>query len=218
MKSSTGKFVIMIGVMTLVTALSAAALVANYQNDGARAQLLPDPVITLFPDPKPLAAFALTDHDGQVFDLTRLRGKWTFLFFGYTYCPDVCPTTLAQLARVRDRIAFQGAPTNDIQFVFVSVDPHRDTARLLKQYVAHFNATFIGVTGNDREIANLAGQLGTRYEVLATSGTDSYPVNHSAAVFLLDPRARYHAVFKPPYDADAISARFNLVRRLEGKS
>jgi protein SCO1/2 len=198
--------------------LSAAALVANYRYDDARARLLPDPVITLFSDPRPLSAFALADHDDRVFDLTRLRGKWTFIFFGYTYCPDVCPTTLAQLARVRDRIATPQAPMNEIQFVFVSVDPNRDSARHLKQYVAHFNATFIGVTGGDREIANLTAQMGARYDVLAESDTDSYPVSHTDAVFLVDPRARHLAVFKPPYDADAISARFNLVRRLEGKS
>ncbi|MEE8263179.1 MAG: SCO family protein [Gammaproteobacteria bacterium] len=119
------------------------------------------------------------------------------------------------LARARDEIAKQTAGAEDIQFIFISVDPNRDTISILKQYVGYFHKTFVGVTGDDTQIGNLAGQLGAAYEVSITPGIENYPVNHTAAVFLVDPQARYHAVFTWPLDAKAISKRFKLMRALE---
>ncbi|HKB63461.1 MAG TPA: SCO family protein, partial [Burkholderiales bacterium] len=88
--------------VVLAVMLGGVWLAATYRENGSRAILLPDQVMTLFPDPKPLTAFAFTDHENRVFDLSRLKGKWSFLFFGYTHCPDVCPTTLATLARAHE--------------------------------------------------------------------------------------------------------------------
>ena len=205
----------MITSVALAATLAGVWLADVYRKHDSRAVLLPSPVITLFPEPKPLAAFALSDHKNRVFDLASLKGKWSFLFFGFTHCPDACPTTLAVLARARDSIAKTKAGAEDVQFVFVSVDPHRDTAGKLKQYVAYFDPSFVGVTGDNAQIGKLAGQLGAAYEVAITPGLENYPVYHSTAVFLLDPRARYHAVFTPPHDAEAISRRFKVVRELE---
>lgn len=205
----------------MITAVALAAILAGvwlaviYRENDARVMLLPDRVMTLFPDPKPLTAFALTDHQNRVFDLASLKGKWSFLFFGFTHCPDICPTTLAILARARDNIAKSAVDAEDIQIVFISVDPNRDTASKLKQYVTHFHATFLGVTGDNFQIGNLAGQLGAAYEVSITPGMENYPVNHAAAVFLVDPQTQYHAVFTPPLDAEVISTRFKVVRELE---
>ena len=169
----------------------------------------------VFPDPKPLTAFTLTDHQNQVFDLSRLKGKWSFLFFGFTHCPDFCPTTLAVLARAHDNIARSTVGGDDTQFIFISVDPNRDTAGKLSQYVTYFDTTFLGVTGNDAQIGNLAGQLGAAYQVAITPGMEDYPVYHTTAVFLLDPQARYHAMFTPPLDAETISRRFKVLRELQ---
>lgn len=209
------KFSIMMTAVALAAMLAGVWLADIYRQRDSRAVLLPDQVITLFPEPKPLTAFALTDHKNRVFDLASLKGKWSFLFFGFTHCPDVCPTTLAVLAHARDKIAKNTVGAEDIQFVFISVDPNRDTAGKLGQYVDYFDTTFLGVTGNDAQIGNLAGQLGAAYQVAIKPGIENYPVYHSAAVFLLDPRARYHAVFTPPLDAEAISRRFKVVRELE---
>jgi protein SCO1/2 len=209
------KFSIMMTAVALAATLAGVWLADIYREHDSRAVLLPNQVITLFPDPKPLTAFALTDHKNRVFDLASLKGKWSFLFFGFTHCPDICPTTLAVLARARDNIAKNAVGAEDIQFVFISVDPNRDTASKLRQYVDYFDTTFLGVTGNDAQIGNLAGQLGAAYQVAIKPGMENYPVYHSAAVFLLDPRARYHAVFTPPHDAEAISRRFKVVRELE---
>jgi protein SCO1/2 len=210
------KFGVMVTAVVLAAVLGGVWLAAVYRENGSRAILLPDQVMTLFPAPKPLAAFAFTDHENRVFDLSRLKGKWSFLFFGYTHCPDICPTTLATLARVRESIAKNAAGAQDVQFVFISVDPNRDTAGKLGQYVTYFDATFLGVTGDDAQLGNLAGQLGVAYQLEVKLGTENYPVYHTAAVFLVDPRARYHAVFTPPLDAEGISRRFGVLRELEG--
>lgn len=212
------KFSIMITSVALAAMLAGVWLADVYREHDSRAVLLPDQVITLFPDPKPLTAFALTDHENLVFDLASLKGKWSFLFFGFTHCPDVCPATLAVLARARDNIARTTAGAAEIQFVFVSVDPNRDTAGKLRKYVSYFDAAFLGVTGDNAQIGNLAGQLGAAYQVAITPGVADYPVYHSAAVFLLDPRARYHALFTPPHDAHAISKRFKVVRELDASN
>ncbi|MGH8720653.1 MAG: SCO family protein [Burkholderiales bacterium] len=208
----------------MVTAVALAAVLAGAwladidREYDSRARLLPDQVMTLLPEPKPLADFALIDDANRVFDLSRLKGKWSFVFFGFTHCPDVCPTTLAELARAREQIERSAAGGGDIQFVFVSVDPRRDTPGKLRQYVRHFDASFVGVTGDNAQIANLAGQLGAFYEVAIKPGAENYAVSHSAAVFLLDPQARQHAVFAPPLDAQAISERFKVVRQLAGNA
>jgi protein SCO1 len=209
------KYSIMMTAVALAAMLAGVWLADIYRERDSRAVLLPDQVITLFPEPKPLTAFALTDHKNRVFDLASLKGKWSFLFFGFTHCPDVCPMTLAVLARARDSIAKHTAGAEDIQFVFISVDPNRDTVSKLGQYVDYFDTTFLGVTGDNAQIGSLAGQLGAAYQVEIKPGLENYPVYHSAAVFLLDPRARYHAVFTPPHDAEAISRRFKVVRELE---
>ena len=218
MKKIPLKFSFMITSVALAAMLAGVWLAATYRENDSRAMLLPDQVMTLFPDPKPLTAFALTDHENRVFDLSRLKGKWSFLFFGFTHCPDVCPTTLAVLARARDNIAKHTVGAEDVQFVFISVDPNRDTASRLRQYVDYFDATFVGVTGDNAQIGNLAAQLGAAYQVAIKPGLENYPVYHSAAVFLLDPRVRYHAVFTPPHDAEAISRRFKVVRELEASN
>ncbi len=210
------KFSIMLTAVVLAALLAGVWLAAAYRENGSRAILLPDQVMTLFPAPKPLAAFAFKDHEDRVFDLSRLRGKWSFLFFGYTHCPDICPTTLATLARAHENIARSAAGAKDVQFVFISVDPNRDTAGKLGQYVTYFDTAFLGVTGDDAQLGNLAAQLGAAYQLAITPGMENYPVYHTAAVFLVDPRARYHAVFAPPLDAEGISRRFEVLRELEG--
>ena len=206
----------MMTTVVLAAMLGGVWLAATYRENGSQAILLPDRVMTLFPDPKPLTAFAFTDHENRVFDLSRLKGKWSFLFFGYTHCPDICPTTLATLARAHESSAKSTAGAKDVQFVFISVDPNRDTAGKLGQYVTYFDTSFLGVTGDDAQLGKLAAQLGAAYEVAITPGMENYPVYHTAAVFLVDPRARYHAVFAPPLDAEGISRRFEVLRELEG--
>jgi protein SCO1/2 len=212
------KFRRTITTVTVAAILAGIWLTGIYLEHDSRAALLPSQVITVFSELRPLTAFTLTDHKNLAFDLASLNGKWSFLFFGYTHCPDVCPTTLAVLASVRASLAGSAVGAEDIQFVFVSVDPNRDTAGKLRQYVNYFDPALLGVTGDNAQIANLAGQLSAVYQVMITPGTDNYPVYHTPAVFLIDPQSRYHALFTPPLDAEAISRSFKIVRELQARN
>ena len=165
---------------------------------------------TLFATPRPLADLALVDHAGQAFDLGRLRGRWTLLFFGFTHCPDVCPMTLAVLADVRRALA-DLAPALRPVVVLVTVDPMRDTPEVLARYVRHFDPEFVGATGSLNAIAALTRELGVAVMVAAPAADGSYTVDHSAAVFVMNPAAEYTAVFGTPHDADTIARDFRRI-------
>lgn len=152
---------------------------------------------THFSTPRPVQAFELIDHHGTAFRNSELEGHWSFIFFGYTHCPDVCPTTLSVLNSVAGRLEEISEPA---RFIFVSIDPERDTPERLGQYVSYFNGEFIGVTGTPDEISKLTRQLGVMY--MKVAGEDSpeagYLLDHTASVLLFDPDGRFHAVFSPP--------------------
>jgi protein SCO1/2 len=165
----------------------------------------------MWPNPKQVRTFEAVDHEGRAFGLEQLRGKWSFLFFGYTHCPDVCPVTLAILARVQRELDAAGAAV-PMQAVFVSVDPERDTPAQLAQYVRHFHERFIGVGGTLAQVQGLTAQLGIAFYHDAPAADGNYLVDHSASVFLLDPEARLVSIFAAPQDAGRILARFREIR------
>ena len=166
---------------------------------------------TLLPDGKPIGDFQLTDHRGQPFTLNNLKGNWTFAFFGYTHCPDVCPTTLSLLNSVAQRLQPSG---ENVRFVMVTVDPERDTPEKLGKFVTYFNGDFTGVSGDEAALQGLTKQLGIMYmRVNEETNPASYLVDHSAGVFLFDPDGRYHAVFTPPLTVDAIATDFLAMAR-----
>lgn len=216
MSRSSIKFGLMITAVVLAAGLAGSFLSSVYREQNSRGTLLPNQTMTVIPQPKALTDFSLIDHTNHGFELASLKGKWSFVFFGFTHCPDICPTTLTTLARVRDKVATQPVGAEPMQFVFISVDPKRDTAARLGQYVKHYDASFYGVSGDDTEIGKLARQLGAAYQVSSIEpDKNDYRVYHTSAVFLVDPLARYHAVFSSPHDADGISKRFSVLRDLE---
>ena len=166
---------------------------------------------TWFPAARPIGAFALTAHTGQAFGLEDLQDHPTLVFFGYTHCPDVCPTTLVQLAQVK-----KAAGLGDLRVLFVSVDPGRDTPPVLASYVHAFDPGFIGATGDAAEIARLTQKFGVAVARVDLPGGD-YAMDHSAAVFLLDRRGEIVAVFTPPYAVASFAADLRRVApRLRG--
>lgn len=192
--------------------VGAAALVSA-RLDASRA---PDVPGLLWPDPKQLQPFALTDQHGAPFGVKRFDKRWTFLFFGYTHCPDVCPTTLSMLAKVRQDLARDGSG-DDVQVVFVSVDPARDTPQHLGAYVSFFDPDFVALTGPDDALAPLTRQLGIYFSRDAPDGDGNYMVGHSSAVLLIDPQRRLVAIHQTPHDPAQIAQSFRRVRRfLEG--
>jgi len=163
--------------------------------------------LMVLPEPRVIADFALVDDEGAPFSLDNLRGHWSLMFFGYTHCPDVCPSTLYDLKLVHERLeqlTGDGAPGH--QVLFVSVDPERDTPEQLGQYVNYFHPDFIGVTGPQEQLAPLTMQLGIAYRI-EDHETDSpqYNVDHSVSVLLTDPQGRLHGVFPAPHDADKMA-------------
>jgi protein SCO1/2 len=169
---------------------------------------------TVLGEPRDIQPFTLIDDTGKNFDNRSLKGRWTFMFFGYTHCPDVCPTTLSVLNSVAHKLE---TPENRVQFVFVSIDPERDPPEKLRQYVSSFNGTFIGATGTAETINTLTRQVGVIY-TRATErsgsdnpGKDNYLIDHSASVLLFDPAGRFHAVFTPPLNATDMAGDFILL-------
>lgn len=156
-----------------------------------------------FSEPRALTPFALTDHHGAEFGVDRLKDKWSYMFFGYTHCPDVCPTTMSVLNSVASRLANSKIP---VQYIFVSIDPDRDTPEQLGQFVSYFNGEFLGVTGTEQGLESLTRQLGVAYmRVPGEKDTENYLMDHTASVLLFDPDGRFHANYSPPLDPAGIS-------------
>jgi protein SCO1 len=155
---------------------------------------------TVIPGARPLAAFALTDHRGQSFTNAQLTSRPHLLFFGFTHCPDVCPTTLALMAQLARQPALAAA-----QMLFVSVDPTRDTQTVLQQYVQAFGDNITGLRGNDADIDQLMHSLGAARSLQPRAGED-YAVDHSATLFYINAQGALAAVFTPPFDTEKLPA------------
>jgi protein SCO1 len=155
---------------------------------------------TWLPQPKAVRDFALTDTTGRAFTRASLIGAPSLVFFGFTHCPDVCPATLLKLAKVRKAAALRA-----LRVVLVSVDSQRDTPALLGTYVHAFDPAFLGLTGEAQSLGRMAADFGVAANRVELPGGD-YTVDHSAAVFLLDARARVVAVFTPPFEVSPLAA------------
>ena len=207
----------------MVAALVAAALVgialavsgywALWQSrTAAEEQFMPAPLVA-FPERRRLAEFTLVDDEKGVFDLKSLESRWSFIFFGFMFCPDICPTTLYDLSRVKQEIVAQGISESDIQFVFISVDPARDKAAQIQRYVQYFDPTFLGATGSIGQLTNLTRQLGAPFRAEPETATNVYEVTHSSAVYLVDPLGRYAGIISPPFVASEVAAQFSQLYR-----
>jgi protein SCO1/2 len=155
---------------------------------------------TAIPEPQALPDFSFVDQAGRPFGPERFEGRWSLVFTGFTHCPDVCPTTLAMMAELRRRV-----PRADLQFVFVSVDPERDTPELIARYLAHFDPALVGATGSRPEMERFTAGLGLA-QVRNPGAGGEYTVDHSTALVLLDPRARLVGYFRAPHARDALAA------------
>lgn len=146
----------------------------------------------VFNPPRPAPEFSLRGSDGVDFKLSRYRGKVVALGFGYTFCPDVCPTTLAELAQARKKL---GADAKDFQVIYVTVDPERDSAERLKTYLSAFDDSFIGATGTPEQLANVRKAYGIAIAKKSVEGHPSaYLVHHSSFVYFIDREGRLRAM------------------------
>ncbi len=156
---------------------------------------------TLLQNDDPAYDFELRSDRGTV-RLSDFRGKWVLLFFGYASCPDVCPTTLADLARVMELL---GEDADQLQVIMISVDPYRDTPERLGQYVRAFHPSFLGLTGTPEEIAEVAARYGIYYNYPEGTPESGYVVEHTAATLLVDPEGNLRMIFPSLFGPDALT-------------
>jgi protein SCO1/2 len=169
--------------------------------------------VFLLPQPREVEPFELEQHTGATYTLDDLEGRWTFAFFGFTHCPDVCPTTMAELGKARRSLegeeAFQG--------VLVSVDPERDDAETLGNYATAFAPDFIGVRGSRADIAAFAEQVNAAFAKVPALDDQGrplpgqYQVEHTANIVIINPHGHYHGFIKYPQQADTIVAAFKML-------
>ena len=146
--------------------------------------------------PRIFSDFELVDHRGEVFNTERMKGIWSIVFFGFSYCPDICPTTLAMLNDTYSKL--KDSEKERLQIVMISLDSERDTVEKLAEYVPYFNKEFIGVTGNKHLIRRLTAELNVAYNQVPLGG-DDYTVDHSTQLILVNPMGHYHGFFKAPH-------------------
>lgn len=158
---------------------------------------------------KPVQSVNLTDHHNKVVNVERLKNYWTFVFFGYTNCPDVCPATIAQLKLIKRGIKENTAYAKSTQFFFVSVDPQRDTLAHLAKYMKYFDSSFVGMTGSEKAIADFEQQLDSYHRIGTKNSNGDYTVQHSGEIYLIDSDAMLVAKFQPPMDTAKIVKQFS---------
>ena len=206
---------ISVGVLSLIIGLWLSQQMLIHNNDNNIPKNLD---ATVLPDARPLTGFNLVEQNGQVFSPHQLKGHWSFLFFGFTNCPDVCPITLKVMKSIWKTLPTKMGEPGHPKLYFVSVDPDRDKPETLKQYVQYFHPEFNGVTGKLDEIDKLTKQIGILYGYDEKDGDNDleYIVNHSAQLILVDPKGRMRAVISPPHVAKTIAANFQTIRLFYG--
>jgi protein SCO1/2 len=192
-----------------------AIVVAGFVNKITQPRVMTDSELKLngaymFDTPRALPDFSLLDHRGEPFVGSRLKGQWTLVFFGFTHCPDICPTTMAFLSSFMEEL--DGLPEQEnTQVVMVSVDPARDTVEVLARYVPYFNPGFIGVTGEFLDIHRFATSVNTPFRKVPGQG-ENYQVDHGSNLVLINPRGDYHGFFKAPLDLAKLKVTYRSVR------
>lgn len=170
------------------------------------------PAGLLWPSPQLFPDVTLYDHNGNDFSRAQLEGQWSLVFFGFTHCPDICPNTMATLERLQRRLSQQGIDEEELQIIFISVDPKRDNPQRLASYVTYFDENFIGASGDKETIDQLTRSVGAVYHIGGADEQDNYQVDHSASIFLFSPRARLVSIYTTPHEAEPMSERFMAIR------
>ena len=180
--------------------------------------------VFLLPTPRDIAAFKLTDHMGKTFDRSSINGRWSFVFFGFVSCPDVCPTSMSVLGTVdRQLQASNPELAEQFQGILVSVDPERDSTEKLAKYATAFSPRFLGVTGPREDLVRLTTQVNVAFAKVpltepappgsasADVAADAYTVDHTGNIVIINPRGHYHGFIKLPHDSETIRLTFQTL-------
>ncbi len=160
-------------------------------------------------EPTELVEFSLVDHRGSAFGPEQLRGHWTMVFFGFSHCADICPTTMAVLGETYE--ALKADEKADLNVIMVTVDPKRDTPEQLQKYLARFDPGFMGLTGEHAALMGFARQLHAAYEP-EFGDEKNYQVTHSGNLILINPRGELHGYFRPPFAHGGLRVAWRSIR------
>lgn len=163
----------------------------------------------VFPEPEPLKGIELISQTNTALTEDDFRDHWTFVYVGYTFCPDACPLTLATMNQTHAQLESENAQLP--QMLLVSVDPDRDTPERLAEYVSYFNEDFKGATGSPEKLQHFAKQTRSVYSLPDNRSSGEYLVDHSSSIVLINPDAAVHAIFTPPQTADQLVKDFNTI-------
>ena len=199
--------IIVFALIGIVAALSGALIARAVFRSGAMPFALQSG--TILQPARSLPAFALTDQTGNSFGNEQLRGHWSLLFFGFTNCGDVCPTTLALLATTGKKLG-DLPDAQRPRIVFVSVDARRDTPETVRTYIRHFDANMTGLTGKQQDLDAFTMALGVPSAIRETDN-GGFTVDHSAAILAVNPNGEFKAIFSPPHTVDALASDYRLL-------
>ncbi len=201
----TPRYILLLVIISVSTVLLSYA---GFNSFTQKKQIPAELLAVLKPDPIVLQTFSLTDQNNRPFTLEELKNKNTLLFFGYTSCPDICPTTLTVLNQVYKQLE------KNINVVFVSVDPQRDTTAKLLDYMEYFNKDFLGVTGSKKEIDQFTKQFNAGYIIEEKTSDDNYLVSHTSSIFLINSELNIIAAFSPPHYAKTIVSQLKMIGKI----
>jgi len=197
---------ILVALIALVLGLTFSRVLTGTRQADPAALL--DAGIVLLPRSRPLPSLPLTDQDGRPQALDQLRDKWSLVFFGYTFCPDVCPTTLAELRQLNGLLPAQ--TRERLRVVMVSIDPGRDTPAQLKQYLGYFDPAYGGLTGELADIQKLAGAVGIPF-IPGDTSRENYTVDHSGNLVLLGPDGTQRGFVRAPLNPGKLAEQLPLL-------
>lgn len=182
-----------------ISALALSAGIAGfYLHQNSQTAKFIQQGIFIIEKPRPLKPFTLSDQNGNPFTIESFKGQWSLVFFGFTHCPDICPTTLATLKQIWKKLPPD--LKRQVKITLVSVDPARDTVDKMKQYVGFFGKDIIGVTGDFMQLTTLTTSLSVPFKkIILEDG--NYTVDHSAYIYLVGPEGNFRAFIKPPFNA-----------------
>ncbi len=180
----------------------------------------PDVQGFFWPEQKALADFEMVSHRDKPFTLADFQDRWTVLFFGYTYCPDICPVTMSVLREAMASYRDSAPPElSDISVAFVSVDGERDNPEHLANYIRFYDENWLAASGNREQVDSLTGQLGIPYEIEPHEpGAINYLVSHPGSLYLVSPDATLAALFHPPLDPATLASELLEIRRFMAES
>jgi protein SCO1 len=200
---------ILVAIVALVLGLTVNRVLSG-KGQGGQVALI-DAGVILLPQPRSVPDLKFTDQDGQPVALDSLKDKWTLLFFGYTFCPDICPTTLAQLRQIKSELPKEAV--DKLRVVLVSVDPNRDTPAQLKTYLGYFDKQFVGLTAPVDSIQKLANAMSIPF-IPADTSKPNYTVDHSGNLALLGPDGTQRGFIRAPLNNQKLVAQLpGLVER-----